>query len=185
MRVRNGVAWVQWFDTLPAGRRWQLPDGSRLVETGGFKGRSREVSRDDLYATLSDTLGVSPARCLAEYGMSEMASQYYDSSLYDLARGLVRPARKVGPPWVRTRILDPVTGLDAPVGTPGLLAHYDLANGNSVLALQTEDMGVASPDGEGFTLLGRAPVLSYAAARWLPKRGLRPQAKRCAVLTTD
>ena len=44
---------------------------------------------------------------------------------------------------------------DAAPGTPGLLRHYDLANYNSVQALQTQDRGTLTPD--GFVLQGRAP----------------------------
>jgi len=51
-----------------------------------------------------------------------------------------RPPRKIAPPTLRTRILDPVTNEDASPGEPGLLVHYDLANLNSVMAIQTEDM---------------------------------------------
>ena len=58
---------------------------------------------------------------------------------------------------MRTRLLDPVTGVDAAPGQPGLLTHYDLANLNSVVAIQTEDMGITAEDGDGFHLLGRAP----------------------------
>ncbi len=140
----TALAFVNLFD---AGDVSPLPDGSYVVETGGFKGRSREVSREELYALFTTHFGVPESRCLSEYGMSEMASQFYSV-------GLNGP--KLGPPWLHTRALDPVTGTDAKPGEPGLLAHWDLANTNSCLALQTEDLGIMHPDG-GFTLLGRAP----------------------------
>jgi hypothetical protein len=151
----TAFAWVHFFDSTT--EAFALPAGSRVVETGGFKGRSREVSRDELYALFTERLGVPPTHCVSEYGMSEMASQFYDSTLRDHLNGITREPRKVAPPWLKTRILDPVSGTDAAPGQPGLLAHYDLANLNSVLAIQTEDMGIAAPDGDGFTLLGRAP----------------------------
>ncbi|MBD0276294.1 MAG: long-chain fatty acid--CoA ligase, partial [Acetobacteraceae bacterium] len=44
----TAFAWVHFFDGVDT--TFALPPGSRVVETGGFKGRSREVSRDDLYA---------------------------------------------------------------------------------------------------------------------------------------
>ncbi len=156
----TAFAWVHFFDS-PSGT-FALPPGSRVVETGGFKGRSREVSRGELYALFTSGLGVPPTHCLAEYGMSEMASQFYDPTLRDHVLGVAQDrsagaARKVAPPWLRSRVLDPVTGEDAAPGTPGLLAHYDLANLNSVLAIQTEDYGHGCDHGEGFVLLGRAP----------------------------
>ena len=163
LRTRNepvtvfgtAFAWVHFFDATD--ERFVLPPGSRVVETGGFKGRSREVSRDELYQLFTERLGIPPSHAVSEYGMSEMASQLYDSSLFDATKGIARSPRKIAPPWLKTRLLDPVTGNDAAPGQPGLLAHYDLANLNSVLAIQTEDLGIAAPDGDGFVLLGRAP----------------------------
>ncbi len=125
---------------------WRLPIGSVLVETGGFKGRRGAVSREELYQQLSARLGVPTENIHSEYGMSEMSSQFYGHGLSDI---------KHPPPWVRTRVLDPATCFDAPAGEAGLLCHYDLANLNSVLAVQTEDWGRITPD--GFTLEGRAP----------------------------
>jgi hypothetical protein len=152
----TAFAWVHFFDADPS-LRLALPPGSRVLETGGFKGRSREVSRDELYALFTERLGVPATHCVSEYGMSEMASQFYDSALWDDVTGRDRPVRKIAPRWLRTRVMDPVTGEEAAPGQPGLLAHYDLCNLNSVLAIQTEDYGYACEDGEGFVLLGRAP----------------------------
>ena len=140
----TAFAFVQLFDATDT--IWHLPEGSRVVETGGFKGRTREVPREVLYGLFESRFAVPRDHCFSEYGMSEMASQFYGGGLDPIKRG---------PPWVRTRAIDPTTGDDAPVGTPGLLRHYDLANFNSVLALQTQDLGTLTPD--GFTLHGRAP----------------------------
>ncbi len=155
----TAFAWVHLFDYMAeSDLRLSLRPGSRAVETGGFKGRSREVSRDELYTLFGERLGIAPTHCVAEYGMSEMASQFYDTTLRDHVDGLRREPRKASlPHLLRTRVIDPVTGADAPPGQPGLLAHYDLANLNSVMAIQTEDYGYVHPDGDGFVLLGRAP----------------------------
>jgi hypothetical protein len=54
-------------------------------------------------------------------------------------------------------VIDPATGDDVPDGAPGLLRVYDLANLHSVMAIQTDDIGIRSDDGSGrFQLLGRA-----------------------------
>lgn len=140
----TAFAFVQLFDGTD--QNWRLPVGSIVVETGGFKGKTREVPRDELYSLFETRFGVLIDDCYSEYGMSEMASQFY-------GRGL-NPEKR-GPHWVETRAIDPATGDDAPAGTPGLLRHYDLANFNSVLALQTQDLGTLTPD--GFVLHGRAP----------------------------
>ncbi len=139
----TAFAWVQLFDGTP--QHWRLPDGSVVIETGGFKGRTREVPREELYGLFGSRLGVPLESCYSEYGMSEMASQFYGQGL---------DPEKRGPHWVRTRTIDPQTGDDTLLGTPGLLRHYDLANFNSVLALQTQDLGTLTSD--GFVLHGRA-----------------------------
>ncbi|MDR3710738.1 MAG: hypothetical protein P4L33_20760 [Capsulimonadaceae bacterium] len=141
----TGFAFVALFDNYPDAR-WPLPPGSLVVNTGGFKGRTREVAQDEFYAMLRERFTIDDKGCLGEYGMSEMASQFYN-------QGEVGPYK--GPHWTRTRIIDPETGADAAEGTAGLLRHYDLANWNSVLAIQTQDLAIA--EGDGFHLLGRAP----------------------------
>ncbi len=140
----TAFAFVQLFDDT--NQNWHLPAGSLVIETGGFKGRTREVPREELYGLFATRLGVPIENCYSEYGMSEMASQFYGRSLDPVKRG---------PHWVRTRAIDPETGEDAAPGTPGLLRHYDLANWNSVGVLQTQDRGALTPD--GFILRGRAP----------------------------
>jgi len=89
-----------------------------------------------------------------EYGMTEMGSQFYDNTLKNHHLGIIEPRYKVIPPWVRTVVVDPETFQEAPVGTLGLLRHYDLANWGSVMAIQTEDVGCLI--GEGFEIVGRA-----------------------------
>lgn len=129
----------------------RLPDGSRVMETGGFKGRGREISRGELYAWIEEKLGVPPARIVNQYGMTELGSQFYDSVL----REPERPRRKLAPPWTRVRLVDPETGRDAMPGKPGLVTIHDLANTGSVAAIQTADLGHAIED--GFDVLGREP----------------------------
>jgi len=136
------------------GRRWQLPAGSRLMDTGGTKGRVREIARDELYALYTAVLGIPSTFCINEYGMTELGSQFYDGSLRSAYFRQWQPRHKVVPPWVRTQIVDPATLAPVPPGQIGLLRHYDLANLHTVLAIQTEDLGVAV--GAGFEVLGRA-----------------------------
>jgi hypothetical protein len=118
------------------------------METGGFKGRSRTVERGTLYASISAGLGIPHERIVAEYGMTELTSQYYDAP----ADRAAEARTKVGPPWVRAAVVDPA-GKSVPRGEVGFLRHVDLANRASVLAIQTEDRGYARDD--GFVLLGR------------------------------
>ena len=125
-----------------------LPAGSWLLDTGGFKGRSREIPMEQFYAQLSKVFGVARERCLNMYGMTELSTQFYD-------RGNAQvPSVKRGPHWMRTRAIDPLTGQSVPDGERGILVHTDLANYNSVLSILTEDVGIVGAG--GFQLLGRA-----------------------------
>ncbi|UCC72768.1 MAG: long-chain fatty acid--CoA ligase [Gemmatimonadota bacterium] len=153
------------------GRRFRLPPGSRIMETGGFKRRGREIPREEFYKMLVDGLGLSAFYCVAEYGMTEMCSQFYDNVLRERARGRSPALRyKVVPPWVRTQVVDPETLEPCAEGRVGLLRHLDLANLDSVAAIQTDDLGVAGVG--GFELLGRAAGAelrgcSIAMDQWL------------------
>ena len=129
--------------------RIELPAGSRVMETGGFKGRSREVPREELHAQIAARLGVDRARIVNQYGMCELGSQLYEPALLE---GHATDW-KIVPPWVRSRALDPATLDDVPEGEPGVLAHYDLANTGSVLAVLTSDLGRI--DGDRLQVLGR------------------------------
>ncbi len=81
--------------------------------------------------------------------MSELSSQGYD---HVVEPGGTRRFRF--PPWARIQIISPETGLEAAAGEAGLIRVFDLANVYSVLALQTEDLGLR--DESGFELVGRA-----------------------------
>jgi len=125
----------------------ELPPGSVVMETGGFKGSGRGIGQRDLYDQLSLHFGAEIDSIWNEYGMTELSSQFY-------SRGVGRPHR--APPWVRFQIIDPDTNEEASSGKIGLLRIIDLANLWSVLGIQTQDLAIAQPDG-GFLLLGRDP----------------------------
>jgi hypothetical protein len=126
-----------------------LPKGSRLMDTGGFKGKSREVSREWIYAMAERQWGIPPENCVNEYGMAEMSSQFYDRTVGRESLRLYSP-----PPQVRTRVLSPETLQPVVKGEIGLLAHIDLANIDSAAAILSEDIG-REVEG-GFLLIGRA-----------------------------
>lgn len=155
--IGTAFGFVHFFDRcFASGVRFDLPVGSRVVETGGFKGKSREVQREELYGWFAQVLSVPRVLCLSEYGMCELGSQWYDANLGDYFAG--RPARtnlKVGPDWARTLVVDPLTAQPLPDGEAGLLQIFDLANRGSVAAILTGDLA-RHVDG-GLELLGRAP----------------------------
>ena len=127
---------------------FQLPAGSRIMETGGFKGRTRTIARREFYQKLAQHFGIPTETIVAEYGMTELSSQYYDASE---SRTLLQRI-KSGPPWIRTRIVD-AAGKDVPDEIVGALLHVDLANRSSAIAISTEDLGARTAG--GFVLLGR------------------------------
>lgn len=115
-----------------------LPPGSRIMETGGFKGAGREVTRVDLYGRLSEATGVPLERIVSEYGMTELLSQLYEPVL---SEGPGAVGTHVPPPWLKVRALDPVSLEELPDGEEGLLCFFDLANAGSVCHVLTEDVG--------------------------------------------
>lgn len=154
--VGTAFAWVHWMDLMDdRGLRLALPGGTRIMETGGFKGRSRSVPRGELYDGLSQRLGVPLRSIVNEYGMTELLSQFYEPVLSGEVPPEPELRHHVGPSWVRTRVLDPETLHEVPHGEEGLLCHVDLANVRSVMAVLTSDLGVRV--GNGFRVLGRAP----------------------------
>ncbi|MFI5266342.1 MAG: zinc-binding dehydrogenase [Chloroflexota bacterium] len=139
---------------LDKGLRFHLPPSSRVMDTGGYKGRSREYAKADLYGMVTDLLGVPDSHIVNMYGMTEHGTQFLDTRLRDHVAGIQSPRHKSIPPWARTLVVDPETLREAPRGERGLLLHFDLINRNSVLAVLSEDVGYAVED--GFEVLGRA-----------------------------
>lgn len=125
-----------------------LPAGSRILDTGGFKGQSRDLELEDFYRQLSSTFGVPRSQCVNMYGMTELSTQFYDDGNDSC------PSVKSGPPWIRSRVVNPLTNEELPRGEKGVLAHCDLAHFNVVSTILTEDAGIQTED--GFQLLGRA-----------------------------
>lgn len=151
----TAFAFVHLLDEQEGDAPWPLPAGSRVMETGGFKGRSREVPREVLRTEIARLFALEEPRVVNQYGMTELGSQFYDSTLVDPDG----PRRKLAPPWARVRIVDPDSGHDVTPGEVGLIVIHDLANTGSVAAIQTADLGRAILDARGdaigFDVLGR------------------------------
>lgn len=124
------------------GRVCPLPAGSIVMVTGGFKGRRRSLSQEELYDALR--LAFPGARLVGEYGMTELSSQLWSDPL---------GGAFIAPPWMRVLAVDPETGAPA---REGLLRFFDLANHQTVLAIETRDVGVVYP-GNRVELRGRLP----------------------------
>ena len=145
--LATALALVLLLDRLEdeAGGPIRLPPGSRVFETGGFKGRSLETTPAAVRRRARTLLGLGPGAVVREYGMTELTSQAYS-----------RPdgERLRTPPWMPFRVLNPETLEEVVDGRTGLLSFFDLANLGSVCHVLTEDLGVRE-DG-AFRLLGRA-----------------------------
>ena len=114
-----------------------------VVETGGMKGRKREIVREELHERLCAGLGVDSIQ--AEYGMTELLSQAWSPG----------QGRYRAPAWMKVslrELQDPL--VVAQPGSIGGLNVIDLANANSCAFLATNDLARIHPDGT-FEVLGR------------------------------
>jgi hypothetical protein len=150
----TSFAFVHLLDARPTAMA--LPPRSRILQTGGFKGRSRVVDAAELRAALATRFALSPAHVVAEYGMTELSSQLYQGTLR-AALGLGGVASATAyypPPWLHVRAVDPVALTPLPRGAQGIARFVDLANVDSAIAVQTADLVTENDDG-GIELAGR------------------------------
>ena len=151
----TAFAFVFLFDALadqPERRaELRLPPGSRIIETGGYKGRSRTLDKPELYQTLAEVFGVPVTEVHSEYSMTELSSQ-----LYSRPWNTQGVQQLVPPHWCHVSAVDPETLAPLPNGQTGLLRFVDLANVDTVVAIQTSDIGHIEPDG-AVILQGRSP----------------------------
>ncbi len=133
-------ALLDFFDQYPM----KLPPKSVLIETGGMKGRKKEIIRLEVHELLMKSTGL-PTIC-SEYGMTELLSQ-----AYSIGKG-----RFHTPYWMRVEIRDlNDVNLPVPEGKSGRICVVDLANKWSCAFIATGDIGRSYADGS-FEVLGRA-----------------------------
>ncbi len=151
----GSFGFVNFFDfCIQNDISFRLPAGSRILDAGGFKGRSREVGKDEFLDYCEKILGIQRDHCVNLLGMTEISSQYYDNVFRNHCRGISAERAKVIPPWTRVQAVDPDSLEPLPDGEIGLLKHVDLANRGHVSAIQTDDLGRIVPG--GFEVFGRA-----------------------------
>lgn len=128
---------------LVENHRLRLTENTVVMETGGMKGRRREMTRPELHEILREGLGVKTIH--SEYGMTELMSQAYSKG-----NGLFEcpPQLKI----VITDVNDPFEVL--PQGRTGTVNIIDLGNVDSCAFLATKDLGRLHPNGM-FEILGR------------------------------
>jgi hypothetical protein len=114
-----------------------------VMETGGMKGKRKEMVREELHAVLQEGFGVDSIH--SEYGMTELLSQAYSYGV-----GIFNC-----PPWMKITLRDTNDPLSAaPQGKSGGINVIDLANLNSCAFIATQDLGKVYKDGS-FEVLGR------------------------------
>jgi phenylacetate-coenzyme A ligase PaaK-like adenylate-forming protein len=141
---KKTILWGVTFALLDLAEK-EKPDLSHCIifETGGMKGRRKEITREELHAILYKGFNVNSV--FSEYGMTELLSQSYSKGKHVF----------YCPPWTKMigrDITDPFQ--------KGLLSEtcginiIDLANWHSTAFIETEDLGKVHPDGS-FEVLGR------------------------------
>lgn len=132
------------FALLDFAEKYQLSlKSTQIIETGGMKGRRKEITREALHQTLCEAFSTSQIH--SEYGMTELFSQAYSQG-----EGVYRC-----PPWMRVltrEVNDPFSYVSR--GVTGGINVIDFANLYSCSFIETQDLGKIYPDGT-FSVLGR------------------------------
>jgi len=140
--LATSFALVALLDALD-GATLSAAAGSVVMQTGGFKGKSRELDPAELRAGVARAFGIDEASIVGEYGMTELSSQLYESE----------PGVYAPPPWLRVTPVDPVSLEAVAPGETGLARFVDLGNVDSAIAVVTQDLVRLRPG--GVELLGR------------------------------
>lgn len=166
--IGASFGFVHLLDQAQArGIHLRMAPGSRAMDAGGFKGRSREVNPHDLAHLVDVHLGIPTLVNLL--GMTEMASQIYENTLHEpRGRGV-----KVDQAWTRTVVVDPDTLEGVVGGQVGVLVILDLASVERPCVIRTSDLGREVPG--GFEVVGRASGedtrgCSLSVEDWLASR---------------
>lgn len=113
-----------------------------VIETGGMKGRGKEITREELYGQLRKYN--MDIRIASEYGMTELLSQAYMEEDHFVPGPTLRVCMR--------DISDPLRLIDH--GQRGVINVIDLANIDTCAFIATDDVGISYPDGS-FDVLGR------------------------------
>ena len=117
-------------------------DDLLIIETGGMKGRKKEITRMELHNQLQN--GFPNAKIISEYGMTELCSQAYSKS----------DGRFYSAPWFKVLVRDDTDPFKLKESGRGALNIIDLANEHSCAFIATDDLGEVYEDGS-FRVLGR------------------------------
>ena len=145
---------LAFYDFMSAVSGWnplELPKGSMMIETGGWKGRDIKLTAQELTDQVQKFFGLPSEDCVREYSMSEISSQLY-------AWGDTGSTSYLNPDQLNVRLVDPLTQREVEYGESGIIAFVDLANVWSCPFILTEDIGhfVEIRGSKALVLEGRA-----------------------------
>lgn len=132
------------FALLDFAAQFNMPLKNTIVmETGGMKGRKKEMIRDELHLILKNAFQIEQVH--SEYGMTELFSQAYalKNGMFSPAATLLATTREINDPFATQKF-----------GKPGLLNFVDLANLDTCSFVATDDLGIVYKNGN-FEVLGR------------------------------
>ncbi|HET9958416.1 MAG TPA: acyl-protein synthetase [Polyangiaceae bacterium] len=154
--LATSFALVETLDALDRAKvtTLPLPAGSVVMQTGGYKGRTREIPRAELRTWVARVFGIAEEQVASEYGMTELSSQLYEACVPGAELAGPRELH-LAPPWLRVSAVDPVSLEPVAEGEVGLARFVDLANVDSALVILTRD--AIRKRGPFIELLGRAP----------------------------
>jgi len=131
------------FALLDFAENWPQPlHYTTIMETGGMKGRRKEITRDEVHEVLTTQFKLSNIH--SEYGMTELLSQAYSKG----------DGRYYCPPWMKVLVRDEEDPMQVKTSGKGVLNIIDLANAYSCGFIATDDMGIVYDDGS-FEVFGR------------------------------
>jgi hypothetical protein len=142
--LATAFALVALLDALD-GKTLRAPERTIVMQTGGFKGKTREVAPERLRADVARAFGIEPGQIVGEYGMTELTSQLYERPASDTVY--------LEPPWLRVIPVDPATLEPLPSGEIGIARIVDLGNVDSAVVVIAEDR--VRRAGGGIELHGR------------------------------
>lgn len=131
------------FALLDFARKFEINNSNlTIIETGGMKGRAKELVRSELHAEIKKGFPLSEIH--SEYGMTELLSQAYaNGNEFRQNPSMHISCREIGDPFTEVKR-----------GKTGILNIIDLANIDSISFIATEDLGRINADGS-FEVLGR------------------------------
>ncbi len=143
--LATSYALVLMLDALQ-GARIPAPRRTVVMQTGGFKGKTRRIAPNKLRKAVARAFRTRDSHVIGEYGMTELSSQLYESA----------PGVYQAPAWLRVEPVDPATLKPVAEGQSGIARFVDLGNVDSAVAIVVQDLVRKREDG-GIELVGRRP----------------------------